>query len=236
MFVPLGWNRWRTDAVDALGPIIQRVNNELRDPRSMTVAEYETGVGELTTELLYLNMAMVQGNVIHNGVSNQAWIWFDLRAPSEARLWQAHRDIEQIAREVSEQMGEGYTHSYEINMKLGTEGIDGWDKVENAPARMAAATAQALYGTTPVIDPTRGCGDCRRSYMGGMPMMSLRGNVVDYGGGRFEVRQGRGGELQSTVRRKTSGHDVTESGEIVRLWSGIKHGVLFAVTYAGLAN
>jgi acetylornithine deacetylase/succinyl-diaminopimelate desuccinylase-like protein len=236
IFVPLDFDRWRTDAVDALGLLIQRINDELRDPRSTGVSEYETGVGEMTSELLYLNMAMVQGNVIHNGTSNEAWIRFDLRAPSEARLWQAHEDIQRIAAEVCQEMGEGYEFLYEINMKLGVEGIDGWDKVNNAPARMAAAAARALYGTEPVIDPTRGCGDCRRMYMAGMPAMSLRGNVVDFGGGRFEVRRGRGGALQSAVRRKSAGHDVTESAEIVRLWSGIKHGLLFAVSYTGLAN
>jgi hypothetical protein len=133
-------------------------------------------------------------------------------------------------------MGEGFTYVYEINQKLGTEGIAGWDKVDNAPARMACAAAQALYGTTPVIDPTRGCGDCRRAYMGGMPMMSLRGNVIDRGSGNFEIAQGGGSPLQSQVRRKTSGHDVTQSAEIERLWSGVKHGLLFAVSYTGLAN
>lgn len=236
VFVPLDWNRWRTDAVDALGPILQRINQDLRDPRSLTVAEYETGQGEVTSDLLYLNIPMIQGNVIHNGTTNQAWMWFDLRAGSEERLWKAHSDIQQIAEGVCREMGEDVTYVYEINQKLGTEGLEGWDKVENAPARMAVAASQALYGTTPTIDPTRGCGDCRRSYMDGMPMMSLYGNVVDQGGGKFEVRPGRQGPLRSDVRRKTSGHDVTESAEIERLWSGVKHALVFAVSYAGLAK
>ncbi|MFQ5791528.1 MAG: hypothetical protein ACE5JI_13735, partial [Acidobacteriota bacterium] len=149
----------------------------------------------------------------------------------------AHRDIEQIAEEVTREMGEGFRYHYEITMKLGSEGVEGWDKVTNDPARMAAAAAQALYGVEGVVDATRGCGDCRRSYMVGMPAISLRGNVRDYGeGGRFEVRPSGGRALQSEVRRRTSGHDVTESGEIVRLWSGIKHGLLFTVSYAGLAG
>ena len=99
---------------------------------------------------------------------------------------------------------------------------------------MAAAAARVLYGTEPVIDPTNGCGDCVRAYREGMPAMSLRGNIVDYLGGRFESK--RGGSLQSETRRKSVGHSVTESGEIVRLWSGIKHGLLFAVAYTGLEN
>jgi hypothetical protein len=65
--------------------------------------------------------------------------------------------------------------------------------------------------------------------------MQLLGNVMDYGGGRFEVRRGRAG-LQSAVRRKSSGHSVTASGEILRTWSGVKHGLLFLAAYSGLAN
>jgi len=235
--VPLDFGRWRTDAVDALGPIITRINQELRDPRSTQVSEYETGEGELTSELLYLNMSMVEGNVIPNGTSSEASIRFDLRSPSEERLWQAHQDIQQIASEVLKEMGDAFRDHYEVTMKLGCEGLDGWDMTKNAPARMAAAAAQVLYGVEPAIDPTRGCGDCRRAYMEGMPAMSLRGNVRDHGeSGRFELRSGRGRELVSEVRRRSAGHDVTESGEIERLWSGIKHGLLFAVSYAGLAN
>jgi hypothetical protein len=42
--------------------------------------------------------------------------------------------------------------------------------------------------------------------------------------------------LESEVRRLTATHDVTESGEIVRLWAGVKHGLLFTVSYTGLAR
>ncbi len=236
VFVPLDFSRWRTDAVDALGPIISRINRELRDPRSTQVAEYETGKGELTSDLLYLNMPMVEGNVIPNGTSSQASVRLDLRSPSEERLWKAHRDVQRIAEEVTREMGPGFTYQYEITMKLGTPGIQGWSKLENKPALMAAAAGQVLYGTRSIIDATRGCGDCRRSYMGGMPAMTLRGNVVDYGeGGRFEVRTSRS-TLQSEVRLKSAGHDVTESADITWLWSGIKHGLLFTVSYAGLSQ
>lgn len=232
VFVPIGWNRWRTDAVEALVKIVDRINKELRDPRVSSVSSYDS---ELTTDLLFLNMAMIQGSAIDNGVTTEAWVRFDLRSPSESRLLQADADIQRIAAEVCEEMGEGYTYHYDLYMKLGTEGIDGWDKVNNAPARMAAAAAQALYGVTPVIDPTSGGADCSRAYEFGMPGMTFRGNVIDHGGGKFEVRTQRG-ELKSPVRRKSAGHDVTESAEINRLWSGIKQGLLFVVSYARLAQ
>lgn len=231
VFVPVDYGRWRTDAVDALGPMITRINQEVRDPRG-SQAGRETDGGP---DLLQLNMPMVEGNAIHNGNSNEAWIRFDLRAGTEERLLRADSAIRRIAGEVVKQMGPGYSYLYEVNMKLGAKGVDGWDKANNAAARMAAAASQALYGTSPVIDPADGCGDCRRAYMGGMPAMSFRGGVVDAGeAGRFEAQPGRGG-LKSQVRRKTSGHDVTESAEIVRIWAGIKQGLLFATAYAGLS-
>ncbi len=237
-FVPLDFDRWRTDAVDAVGPVIARINERIREPRSLEIDQYEAGEGEMLSDLLYLNMAMLESSPIPNGTTSSAGIRFDLRSPSEKRLVRAGEQIEGIAEEVAQEMGEGFSHHYEVTMKLGAPGIDGWDKVNNAPARMAAGAAQALYPEVrPVIDPTRGCGDCRRAYMSGMPAFSLRGNVLDHGeGGRYEVRSGRGGGLESEVRRKTSGHDVTESGRIADLWSGIKHGILFTVSYSGLAG
>ena len=62
--------------------------------------------------------------------------------------------------------------------------------------------------------------------------MSLRGNVWDYGNSRFEV--GGSHPLNSEVRRKTSNHDVTDSVPIDRIWAGVKHGLLFAVSRTGL--
>jgi tripeptide aminopeptidase len=234
VFVPLDFDRWRTDAVDALAPIIDRVNKELRDPRSTQVSEYETGQGELTSDLLYLNTPMIQGNVIPNGTTSEATVRFDLRSPSDERLYKADRDIMRIAADVTRQMGPGFTYQYEVTMKLGAPGIPGWNKLDNPPARMAAAATQVLYGTRAIIDSTRGCGDCRRAYMEGMPAFSLRGNVIDYGeGGKFNTHPGPQ-RLVSETRLKTSGHDVTESAEIDRVWSGVKHGLLFAVAYAGL--
>jgi len=237
VFVPLNWDRWRMDAVDALAPIIARINAEVRDPRSLDVSFYETGRGDLSSEILYLNMGQIEGSAIWNGTSDQAIVRLDLRSPSEARLWQAHQKIQQIAGEECRKLGPGCEYLYEIFDKKGTDRpIEGWDKVNNAAARMAAAAARALYGTRGVIDSTRGCGDCVEAYDNGVPAMSFRGNVVDYGGGRFEVRRGEEAATASTVRTMTSGHDVTESAEIVRILAGIKHGLLFAVSYAGLAK
>jgi hypothetical protein len=65
-----------------------------------------------------------------------------------------------------------------------------------------------------------------------MPAFSFRGSVLDHGDGRFEVGGRRG--LQSEVRRKTVGHDVTASGDIDPIWAGIKHALLFVVSYTGM--
>ncbi len=180
----------------------------------------------LPPDVLFMNMGMIWAKEIISRPASEAWIRFDMRSPTEARLLDAHARIRRIAKEELAKMGEEFSYVYEINSKNGVEaGIEGWDKVDNAPARMAAAAAQALYGVTPVIDSTTGCGDCVRAYTTGMPAFSLTGNVTDFGGGRFEV--GRGGALESEVRRRSASHDVTESAEIVRLWSGIKHGLGF---------
>ena len=237
VFTPLDFARWRTDAVDALGPIISRINKELRDPRSLEIDERGSNSRvALTDDILYLNMSQVNGDAILNGTADEAWIRFDLRSPNEERLMDAHRRIQKIAQEVTSSMGPGYSFTYEINMRSGTPGIEGFDKVNNAPVKMALAAAKALYGGNPTVDPTRGCGDCVRAYMGGMPMLSFRGDVTDYGeGGRFTREKPASLRESSKVRRRSSGHDVTESAEIRSVWAGVKHGLLFAVSYAGLA-
>jgi hypothetical protein len=97
---------------------------------------------------------------------------------------------------------------------------------------MIAAASNVLYGTEPVIDPDNGCGDCVRSYLEGMPAFSLRGNVLDLGDGKFETSARF--PLQSEVRRMSVGHDVTESADIQRIWAGVKHALLFTVSYVGL--
>jgi len=235
IFAPFDGDRWAPHAVDALGRIIARIGSEVRDPRSTRIAFEHPASTAMPADVLYLNMGMISASDVIARPASEAWVRFDMRADTQARMDQAHDAIERITREVLATMGDGFSHSYEINSRNGVEaGIAGFDKVNNAPARMAAAASQALYGTDPIIDPEEGCGDCVRAYTEGMPAFSFRGNVVDHGAGRFE-RQARS-PLASAVRRKTAGHDVTESAEIVRVWAGVKHGLLFAVAYAGLAN
>jgi acetylornithine deacetylase/succinyl-diaminopimelate desuccinylase-like protein len=235
VFVPFDWQRWGPHAIDALGPLIERLT-ELRDPRVSGPGTQPRGSNDPT--LLFFNMPMVEASEIINSPAKEVRIRFDLRSPSEQRIWQAHNDIQRIAADVCTGLGEGYSYVYEITSKNGV-GIDvaenafeGWDKVDNAPARMIAAASNVLYGTEPVIDPDNGCGDCVRSYLEGMPAFSLRGNVLDLGGGRFETSARR--PLQSEVRRMSVGHDVTESADIQRIWAGVKHALLFTVSYAGL--
>jgi acetylornithine deacetylase/succinyl-diaminopimelate desuccinylase-like protein len=236
VFTPLDRPRWGTDAVDALGPIIARINKEVRDPRSLEIDERgSNSTVALTDDILYLNMSMVDGSAIINGTSGEASIRIDMRSPKEERLWAAHRQIMKIADEVTHEMGPGFTYAYEINMTSGTPGIEGFDKVNNRAAKMGLAAAQILYGGKATVDPTRGCGDCVRAYMGGMPMLSFRGNVIDDGQPGHTPRRG-GDALKSEVRRKTAGHDVTESASIVSARAGIKQGLLFAAAYAGLSD
>ena len=233
VFSPFERDRWRRNALDAVGRIIVRISDEIRDPRAMGASPEGGGGGE---DVLLLNMSMVGASEIINTTASAAWIRFDMRSASEARLMKANNDIRRIAKEVTEKVGEGLDFVYEIVSKNGTEGgIEGFDEVNNAGARMATAASQALYSTRPTIDPTNGCGDCVQAYVAGMPAMSFRGSVIDYGeNGRFELK--RDIPLNSAVRRRTVGHDVTESADINRAWSGVKHALLFAVAYTGLGN
>lgn len=234
IFAPFDRDRWGPHAVDALGRILSRIGPEVRDPRSTPIPFQREGGDPLPEAVLFLNMAKIGASEITSRPASEAWVRFDMRSASEARLWDAHQKIRDLAREVTSTMGSEFSYVYEINSKNGTErGIEGWDPSDNAPARMAAAVAELLYGGTPVIDPSTGCGDCVRAYATGMPAMSLRGNVRDFGEGRVERG---GGDLISRVRRKTATHDVTESAEIVALWAGVKHGLVFAVAYAGMAE
>jgi acetylornithine deacetylase/succinyl-diaminopimelate desuccinylase-like protein len=227
--------RWAPHGVDALARIVTRVGLEVRDPRATDVPFESNQLAPLPEDVLFMNMGMVGSSDIIGRPGSETWVRFDMRAATQARLDMAHDVIEGIAGEVTSAMGDGFSYVYEINSKNGVEeGIPGWDKVDNAPARMAAAASVALYGTDPVIDPDNGCGDCVRAYKTGMPAFSLRGNVVDHQNGRVELDAGNA--LVSPVRRMTATHDVTESAEIVRLWAGVKHGLVFAVAYAGLAN
>jgi len=237
IFTSLERDRWAPHTVDVLGRIVTRITQEVRDPRSTRVSFPWSSTGQVPGDVLYMNMAMIGASEIVSRPASEAWIRFDMRADHELRLDQAHDAIERIVREVLAELGDAFTYVYEINSRNGVEeGIAGFDKVDNAAARMVAAAAQALYGVDPVIDPTNGCGDCVRAYTAGMPAFSLRGNVVDHLDGTFDVRSGRGDGLKSQVRRATAGHDVTESAEIANLWATVKHGLLFAVAYTGLVN
>jgi hypothetical protein len=85
-----------------------------------------------------------------------------------------------------------------------------------------------------VIAPRSGCGDCVRSYQNGMPAFSVRGSVLDLGGGNFKV--GDAPPLDPNgVRRATETHDITDSLPIDEIWAGAKHIMLFAVSYSGQA-
>jgi hypothetical protein len=164
-------------------------------------------------------------------------MFIDMRSKSQERLTQAQADIRRIAEEECAALPEALqpcTYLFQLKGHTGVkEDIEGWDKVENPAARMAVAASHVLYGTEPTVDPTQGCGDCLASYMEGMPMMSLRGNVTDRGRGDFEIGGSRA--LNSETRRRSTGHHVSQSAVIERVWAGIKHGLLFAVSYVGLA-
>jgi acetylornithine deacetylase/succinyl-diaminopimelate desuccinylase-like protein len=229
VFVPVDWNEWGRHAVDALGPIIIRVSQELRDDRSTTGARQEPGAPR---DLLFLNMAMVHAGNTLNQVVTEASIRFNLHATSEAQLWRVHEHIQRIAAEECAKLG--CTWHYSINSKNGAENpIPEVDKVNHPAARMAVAASNVLYGNRGIVDSGSGCGDCVRAWVTGMPAFSLRGRVLDRNNGTFELDPPPD-RLSSDVRLKTRNHDPTTSAEIVRIWAGVRHGLLFAVAYAGL--
>ena len=235
LFTPIEGNRWGRHSIDVLGPVLMRLQ-ELRDPRAE-----KRGYSYNEDPILYFNTAMVEGSEIINAPARDITIRLDLRSASEARLRKAHQDIMRIAKEETEKFGEGFRFVYEVVSQNGVgqdvnpAGITGFDKVNNAAAKMAAAASNALYGTKPIIDEHSGCGDCVRAYRQGMPGFSFSGDVVDHGGGKFEQRGTA--PLKSETRRISVGsHDITESKEIDQVWSGIKHGLLFTIAYTGLVE
>ena len=239
LFTPIEGSRWGRHSIDVLGPVLVRLQS-LRDPRAEGEGQHP-GVDSPGDPVLFFNTAMIEGSEIINAPARDITIRFDLRSSSEARLQRAHRDIMRIAKEETEKFGEGFRFVYEVTSTNGVgldvnpNGINGFDKINNAAAKTAAAASNVLYGTKPVIDTDNGCGDCVRAYREGMPGFSFRGNVVDHGGGKVEMRGTL--PLKSETRRISAGsHDVTESKEIDQIWSGLKHGLLFAITYAGLAS
>jgi len=233
VFVPLDKSEWGKHAVDALGPIIDRISKEVRDQRAATSERTSAGRPK---DLVMMNMAQIEAGATLNQTATEASIRFNLHALTEADLWRVHNQIQQIAKE--ECAKAACTVHYTINSKNGLEGgIPGFDNVNNAPARMAVAASNALYGTVGAVNPIGGCGDCARAYRNGMPAFSLRGNVVDYGDGRIDKAAPPGyGRLKSDVRLKTRNHDPTGSAPIDSLWAAAKHGLVFAVSYAGEAE
>ena len=226
--------RWREHAVDALARSIIRIRNELTDP-TMDCLRCDDGRERAQ---FYVNMAMVDAVPVRNTPAAEAWVRLDLRSDTPEGMTKAHEAIMKIAEEVCKEI-EGCRYQLEVMSRLGRhDPIAGWDMVNNRGARMAAAAGEALYGFPGTIDPTRGCGDCQGMYMEGLPSMSFRGNVVDYGKGRFERtnKYEQYGGLESATRKRTSGHHATQSQAIVTMWSGIKQGLLFTAAYAGIAK
>ncbi len=235
--------RWLPHTVDALAKTIVRVRDEVWDPR--TAAVDFRALGQTTRPaVLYLNMAKITGIPIMNAPASEASVTFDLRSKDGARVEQAHKDIMRIAGEVCATFPKTIPcrYHYEVTSRSGLpDGIPGFDKANNRAARFAVAAANVLYrqhGVEGTVDPEQGCGDCIASYMAGMPAMSLRGEILDYGGGRVETGSGaQVGILTSEHgRRRTTGHNVTQSAEIVSVWSAAKQALVFAVGYVGLAK
>ena len=227
--------RWRAHAVDALARAIIQIREELTDPTRDCL---RCDKNDAPRARFYVNMAMVQAMPVRNTPGSEAWVRLDLRSDDSVGMKEAHAELMRVAKQACSAV-DGCQYQLEVMSRLGREDeIPGWDKLNNRGARMVAATGQVLYGGTPVIDPTRGCGDCQGTYMEGMPSMSLRGNVVDYGNGRFERtdKYEQYGGLESPVRLRTSGHHATQSEAIVKAWAGMKHGLLFTASYAGLSE
>jgi len=231
IFVPVDRSEWDKHTVDALGPIIDRISKEVRDVRA---ASSNRTAAARPEDLVMMNMAQIHAGDTLNQTATESWIRFNLHALHEADLWKVHDKIMKIAEE--ECAKAGCTYHYSINSKNGLEGgIPGFDQLNNPAAKMAVAASNILYGTPGSVNPIGGCGDCVRAYRNGMPAFSLRGEVRDYGDGRVDLDPPPGiDKLTSEVRRKTRNHDPTGSAVISSLWAAAKHGLVFAVSYAGM--
>jgi acetylornithine deacetylase/succinyl-diaminopimelate desuccinylase-like protein len=229
IFVPVDRSEWDKHTVDALGPILDRISKEVRDPRAASTERTSAGRAK---DVVMLNMAQIHAGDTLNQTATEAWVRFNMHALKEEYLWNVHSKVENIAKEECAKLG--CSVHYTINSKNGLEGgIPGFDNVDNPAARMAVAASNVLYGTVGIVNPIGGCGDCVRAYRNGMPAFSLRGNVRDYGDGRIDTDPPSGDKLVSDVRRKTRNHDPTGSAAIDRLWAAAKHGLVFTVSYAG---
>ena len=230
--------RWLPHAVDALAQVMVRIRKEVWDPRVAEVGFREEGM-PANPPVLFMNMAKIEAIPIMNAPASESKVTFDVRSKSAERLEKAHRDIQRIATEVCATFPKTIPCSYQyqvVNRSGLKDGIPGWDRADNAPARMAVAAAKALYGGDPRIDPAQGCGDCIATFMEGMPSMSLRGRIKDLGGGRVERGSGlQVGVLASETRRRTTGHNVTQSAEIESIWAAAKQALVFSAAYSGLA-
>lgn len=231
IFVPVNRSEWDTHTVDAMGSILDRISREVRDPRAASTQRTSAGRAE---DVVMFNMAQIHAGETLNQTATESWVRFNMHALREEYLWEVHEQIQQIAEEECQRVS--CTVHYSINSKNGLEGgLPGFDNVNNPAARMAVAASNVLYGTQGTINPIGGCGDCVRSYRNGMPAFSLRGNVLDYGDGRVDLDPPRE-SLDSDIFRMTRNHDPAASAEIDRVWAAAKHGLVFAVSYAGLAE
>jgi len=232
--------RWRPHAVDVLARALVRIRSEVTDPRSDCLRCSGPDAPQGETAEWYLNISQPEGSPVVNRPASEATVRIDLRAPTWPMLRQLYTRIEQIAEEsCAELRDRGFpphnyrercTHSLDINEVYGrdwaNDPIPGWNPADNPQARFVAAASTALYGFEPSIDPARGCGDCTNMYKMGLPAFSFRGSVVDHGNGRFDRRP--------SEQERIGGHDVTESMAVEGIWAGIKHALVFAVSYAGL--
>jgi acetylornithine deacetylase/succinyl-diaminopimelate desuccinylase-like protein len=232
--------RWRPHAVDVLARALIRIRSEVTDPRPDCQRCPGTGASEGRAEW-YVNISQPIGSPVVNRPTSEASVRMDLRAPTWAIIWRLQAEIKQIAAEVcNEYETQGFPpHNYtdrcgyilDVNEVYGRDWeinpIPGWDKVNNPQARMVMAAGNALYGFPPQISSSNGCGDCGNLYKMGLPGFSFRGNVIDYGNGRIET---------SLPAGRQGGHDVTESGVIPGIWAGIKQGLVFAASYAGMVG
>ncbi len=237
--------RWRTHAVDVLARALIRIRTEVTDPRPdclRCVGPGEGAAGRAQTASRaehYVNISMVEGSPVVNRPTSEASVRIDMRAPTWPAVRKLHEQIRKIAAEsCAEYTNKGFPphfikercgYIFDINEVYGRDPVNdkipGWDMVNNPQARFVAAAATALYGFPPVINSGQGCGDCTNLYQGGLPGMSFRGQVTDHGKGKFEQ------DTPDDARQ--GGHDVTESMSTEALWAGIKHALVFAVSYAG---
>jgi acetylornithine deacetylase/succinyl-diaminopimelate desuccinylase-like protein len=239
--------RWRTHAVDVLARILIRIRTEVSDPRPdclRCVPPMTEGSGAGRPQAVeraekYLNISMVQGSPVVNRPTSEASVRIDMRAATLPMLRDMQTQVRKIAEEacgelktkgfpphfIKERCGYVFAIDEHSGRDPVNDRIPGWDFVNNPQARFVTAAGNALYGLPPEIIPGQGCGDCKNLYKGGLPGMSFRGEVTDHGKGKFEA------DTPDDARQ--GGHDVTESMSVSAIWAGVKHALVFAVSYAG---